>query len=363
MDLPEFSGNGSGPQGTGGIPPEEILSGLKPTERDLALSSQHPEDGAAAQRVIGAEADSIMSQLGLTSPQAPTVDTPASATPAAPAPAQQIPQDAAQEAPMVDRVKQILQRYGDDKTKLAEGLLHAKAAATRAQQDRAGEISELRDQLVNVNAQLAALLTPRPASADTRDYMPGATTHTAPQTGPDFWTNPQAVIQQVVQESVQANLLAYDAAARQRDEQKRRDEKVATINQQHSEDVARLKPVMAKIFSENQAIYANADPAVAYEDLFKRAQEREQAELGRQLYREMSNLPPDTASNPAPSPGAAPVGAGSGRAQNTGAAPPVRDWSRTPEFERLWKSKGESAGEMGAITDVLRQRGFGEHIP
>lgn len=359
MDLPEFSGNGQGPQGTGGIPPEEILAGLKPAERDLALSSQHPEDGKAAQATLNSEADSLMTQLGLTPPAPASPDTPA-ATPT-PAPALPSPQAAAPEASLEDRVKNIIQRYKGDPNELAKGLLNAKAAATRAQQDRSGEIGELRDQLMNVNSQLAALLTPRPASADTRDYMPTGATPQPNTAAPDFWTNPQAAIAGIVQESVQQNLLAYDQAARQRDEQKRRDDEVASINEKNAEEIARLKPMMARLYSENQAVYANVDPAVAYKDLFKRAKEREQAELGAQLYRELGGLPPDTATSPAPTPGAAPVGAGSGRAPAAGTGT-VKNLSETPAFKRLWRSKSESSDEMGAVTDVLKERGFGEHI-
>lgn len=363
MDLPTFSGTGTGPQGTGGIPPEEILQGLRGGERDLATASRQPEDSPAAQKILNAESNAMMGALGIVPPQAPSEATPASATPETPAPASaQTPQTGSQEAPLDERIKNIIQRYKGDPNELAKGLLNAKAAATRAQQDRSGEIGELRDQLANVNAQLAALLTPRPAQADTREYMqtpPASQPNQA--NGTDFWTNPQQAIAGIVQETVQQNLLAYDQARRTIQQQEAAAERVKTLEQQHAEDLERLKPRMARIYTQNRALYDGKDAALIYEDTFRRAAEQEQAELGQRLYRELQGLPPDTATNPAPTPGAAPVGAGTNRPP-AAATPQVRDWSRTKEMDRLWKSKSETADEMGALTDVLKQRGHGEHI-
>jgi hypothetical protein len=51
---------------------------------------------------------------------------------------------------------------------------------------------------------------------------------------------------------------------------------------------------------------------------------------------------------------------GTARRPNNGA---ISDYSQTPAMNNLWRSRSDSREEMKAITDILKERGFGEDIP
>jgi hypothetical protein len=234
--------------------------------------------------------------------------------------------------------------------------------------------------------------------------------------------DPVGTIKGVVTASIQENLANYEVARQQQETQKAQRE---AYKEREAEYTA-WRPKMTEIFNENPELYRNMQPYDTMSLLYERAKERAGFETAQiyhaQISQELGIQPPQgIPGQPAPqqidpngSPypmatgapqgippapqGYGPVPPGYGMApQPTLVAPPqpgyppaaampgqpgyniptgptggVRStvpgqppggsWSKTPGMQHLWNAKSDSMDEMRAITKVLEERGFGNHL-
>lgn len=367
MELPEFNGSGTGPQGTGGIPPEEIRQGLRGDGAALIESQIQPEDSPAAQRVLSRAVDTVMADLGLHPDPTPQQQPAAPAQPDTP---QNIPPAAAEPSPtratdpMAERIAAIRAKYPNN-DELAKAYLHTDAARTRAQQERNGDIAELREGFNTLSRSVMRLAEVLPAGGGGyQPAQPGRAAqpeaNAAPITAEAFFQDPLTHIQTAVDRSVQQNLLAFQEAQRRQTAE----QKLVDFQRQHQDEIAQLRPVMREIYATRQHLYEGLSQDAIMDDLLERARDkaaaRQLAETNQMLMDPTwpGNLP--SASVPSPGPGAAGLNSGGGGARPVNGG--VTDWSNTPAMQRLWRSRDGGVNENAAITDILKERGFGDHI-
>jgi hypothetical protein len=271
--------------------------------------------------------------------------------------------------PLEERIQSVMSKYGGNFEKLAEAHVHADAARTRAQQQAAGyngEIAALREQTNRIEAMLSRG-TPevpqyRPPGRPDATAPTGAET---PVSGEEFLQNPGPVIERIVAKVtdrvVQSHLLAYSDAQRRVMEQQRTDE----LRRNNQAEIDKLAPIMDEIYARDRDLYDALPQGRALTAILERARDRQAAIDAANYHRELTEA---YGSNGTPAGHAAPgttgslpsAGTGAGRRPQNGA---ISDYSNTPAMNRLWRSRSDSREEMRAVTDILKERGFGEDIP
>lgn len=377
-ELPDFPQGGAAraENGNQGIPPEAFQQGLDDQGFGV-LTSRKPEDIPEVRAVLDGEVDALSRAMGHQGqpPAAPQAPAPAGQTgmpPQAPVPQRTDtapPQGAdLSKRPLEERIEVIRAKYGQNFEKLAEAHVHADAARSRAQQETArygNEIAALRDQN---NRILSMLEQGTPAAPQYRrpDTPTPATGAVNPVTGEEFLQNPEPIIERIVSrvtdKVVQSHLLAYsDAQRRVMEDQKLRD-----LQAQNKAEIEKLSPLMDDIYFRDKDLYDSIPQSRSFNMILDRARDRQAAIDAANYHREITEALGGTNGTPAPNAapgqfGALPSGGtGAGRRPNTGA---ITDYSRTPAMERLWRSRSDSREEMKAITDILKERQFGEDIP
>jgi hypothetical protein len=271
--------------------------------------------------------------------------------------------------PLEERIQSVMSKYGGNFEKLAEAHVHADAARTRAQQQAAGyngEIAALREQTNRIEAMLSRG-TPevpqyRPPGRPDATAPTGAET---PVSGEEFLQNPGPVIERIVAKVtdrvVQSHLLAYSDAQRRVMEQQRTDE----LRRNNQAEIDKLAPIMDEIYFRDRDLYDSLPQTRSLTMILERARDRQAAIDATNYHREITEA---FGGNGTPAPNAAPGnsgslpsgGVGTARRPNNGA---ISDYSQTPAMNNLWRSRSDSREEMKAITDILKERGFGEDIP
>lgn len=371
--LPEF------PQGrevTGmssvqGIPPESFQQALRDTGTDLIESIKRPEDMPAVNAALESQVENLQSQMGLQSPQPQASQAPGypETPPAAPhmAAPQQAPSSPAPADTFEERIQRVMEKYSSPR-EIAKAYLHTDQARTRAQQDRAQEIADLRQQVeelrqVSYQTPYAAPPPPAPAPAYQPPYQQAAppSSNAVPKDPEEFFKDPVTNISHVVRDVVKTEIDRYSEAQRAQQEELVFEQKRVM----RAKEIETLRPIMSEIYNRDQGLYESLSKERALDLLLERATERAEAMRGRAFFQEMQDV---MGGNGTPAlPNAAPAttgglphpGAGTRRA---GTGPAVTDWSGTPNFNRLWKSRSESYEEDRTIMDILKERGFGEDI-
>jgi len=378
-DLPEFPQGGAAraEDGNQGIPPEAFQQGLEDAGYG-ALNARRPEDIPEVRAVLDAEVDTLSRAMGhqAAPPAAPQAPAPAGQTgqpPQAPAPQRTdtAPQNGADlsKRPLEDRIRGVVSKYSGNFEKLAEAHVHADAARSRAEQRAAGyrdEILPLRDQMNRIESMLTQGTPGAPAYR--RPGAPDPMTPTGGEvraTGEQFLQDPEPIIERVVEritgKVVQSHLLAYSDAQRRVMEQQRADD----LRKNNQAEIDKLAPIMDEIYFRDRDLYDSLPQARSLTMILERARDRQAAIDAANYHREITGLFADNgtpATNAAPGNGGSlpSGGVGAGRRPNNGA--PL-DYSNTPAMNRLWRSRSDSRDEMRAVTDVLKERGFGEDIP
>jgi len=378
--LPAFPQGGAAraEDGNQGIPPEAFQQGLEDAGYG-ALNARRPEDIPEVRAVLDAEVDTLSRAMGhqAAPPAAPQAPAPAGHTgqpPQAPIPQRvdTAPQNGADlsKRPIEERIETIRLKYGQNFEKLAESHVHADAARTRAQQEAAGyrgEIAALRDQ----NNRILSMLEqgrPEVAPQYRRPGQPDPTIPTGGEvraTGEQFLQDPEPIIERVVEritgKVVQSHLLAYSDAQRRVMEQQKADD----LRKSNQAEIEKLAPLMDEIYFRDRDLYDSLPQARSLSMILDRARDRQAAIDAASFYRELTEVPGGNgipAQNAAPgNSGSLPSGGvGTARRPNNGA---ITDYSNTPAMNRLWRSRSDSRDEMRAVTDVFKERGFGEDIP
>ena len=379
--LPEFPQGGAAraEHGNMGLPPESFTQALEDSGYGV-LTSTKPEDIPSVRSVLDAEVDTLSRAMGHqgqpTAPQAPAPAGQTGMPPQAPAarPADTAPFQGADlsKRPLEDRIQAVMSKYGGNFEKLAEAHVHADAARARAQQTAAGyrdELPALRDQMNRIEGILTRGTPETPSYA--RSGPSAAMTPSGglpPITGDQFLADPTPFLDRIVErvtertnDVVKNHLLAYSDAQRRVMEQNR----VNDLRQQNQVEIARLAPVMDEIYAQDRDIYDALPEARSFTMILGRARERQAAIDATNYHREITeafgggNGSPGVATPP-PSGALPSAGTGSGRRPNTQG---ITDYSNTPAMNRLWRSRSDSREEMRAVTDILKERGFGEDIP
>lgn len=381
-DLPEFPQGGAAraENGNQGIPPEAFQQGLEDAGFGV-LTTRKPEDIPSVREVLDSEVDTLSRALG--HPGQPPEHQPAPAPPQqqtgipAQAPAYRAdtapPQGAdLSRRPLEERIQAITQKYGGNFETLAKAHAHADAARSRAQMEAAGyrgELSQIRDQVSRIESLLTG---PRPdATPYSRPVQPGPTPQNGretPITGEQFLQDPSVFLDRLVDRVtektdrvVQNHLLAYsDAQRRVLEEDRLRD-----LRAQNKAEIDKLAPVMDEIYFRDKDIYDALPQARSFNLILERARERQAAIDATNYHREITeafggNGTPALPNAAPGTTGALPSGGtGAGRRPNSQA---ITDYSNTPAMNRLWRSRSDSREEMKGITDVLKERGFGEDL-
>jgi len=357
-DLPTFPQGGvaRSESGNQGIPPESFQQALVDTGVRLIADSKRPEDSPAIQAALGAEVDTLLGQIpgqGQPPGSAPIL------APAGPPLADTAP--ASSPSPLgpvsPERIRQILEKYSGDPGELAKAYAHTDAARTRAQQDRAMELTSLRSTVEDLQQEIAGLRNAAEnigVPTDTgQDPAAGSSTEEAEA----FFKNPIPMMENVLGKVVRDHLLAYtDAQSRLNQEKSFED-----YRQEKNQEIEKMRPFMDAIYMEDRDLFEALEPKRSLDLLLRRAHEREEALRGRLFLEEMRSLSGGGA--PPATTGALPSsGTGMGRVVNSSPAP-TGNWSNTRNMDSLWKSRSDGVDEMSALTRVLKERGFGEDIP
>jgi len=365
-DLPTFPQGGvaRSESGNQGIPPEAFQQALVDTGVRLIADSKRPEDSPAIQAALGAEVDTLLGQIpGHGQPPGPAYEAPAGSPPTDTAP--QSPASLGPVSP--DRIRQILEKYSGDPGELAKAYAHTDAARTRAQQDRAMELTALRSTVENLQQEIAGLRNVAENIGSDLDDAPGDETASlggSPEQAEAFFKNPVPILENVVSKVVRDHLLAYtDAQSRINQEQS-----FEEYRQAKDPEVEQMRPFMEEVYMEDRDLFEALEPRRSLDLLLRRSHERQEALRGRLFFEEMRTLTgggPQMAAAPATpgTTGALPSsGTGMGRVINNSPAP-AGNWSNTRNMDSLWKSRSDGVEEMSALTRVLKERGFGEDIP
>lgn len=379
MELPPFDTQGTGPQGSGGIPPEAFRVALKDAGSDLIGANLKPEDSDVAQQVMQREVESLATQQGYqeaspAQPQAPAQPT----TPSLAAPQAPLTGTAPGDTPDPRRqaVENIIARYGD-MDNLAKGYLEANAArhaAIRAANENKSEISRLEGMVKELYGMVSSALVPQPQAPRAEDFLgmnqppqyqaqPQAAAP-SPETASDPWQNPEPFFRRIVDESVRANLVAM----KQVEQRQAQVEKFKEKWDAKQQEVQRLMPRIQRLYQRHQRFYAAMPESEALDKILEDAQSQEAAELGLSLYQELKangSIATPQIATPPPAVGGSPVNGtstprspGQQTAQLAGG-----NWSETPGMKRLWNTRDGTLDETEAATRVLRERGFHENVP
>lgn len=369
--LPTFPQGGVARADSGnlGIPPESFQQALHDAGSTLITSTKRPEDSPAVQAALGAEVDRLIQQ-GVQPPAAPTGPAP-SETPGAPNPPAGTPPAPATSGDLSERIRKVMEKYSSPE-EIAKAYVHTDAARTRAQQERAylerqqaQSIAALGEEIGNIRAMLES----RNAGGQSGMQGPGAGYGGASPTqaqdygneDPEaFFKNPRPIIRDVVNDVVTSHMSAYAEAQRRIAEAQRFDE----LRKNMQQDIEQLRPFMDEVYVEDREIYDSLPPDRALPLLVKRAKDRKEAYKARAYHQEITAL---LGGNGTPASNAAPGQSGAlpspGSAMRRPEPAQGGDWSNTPTFNRLWKSRSDSVDEMKVVTDILRERGVGEDIP
>lgn len=390
MRLPEFNGQGVGPQGTGGIPPTEFRAGLEGPGAELVSSSIRPEDSAAVQEVMNREAQNLLAGFG--TPPPPPQDTPQTPQ-AGPPEMQATPPQESQQPPtfppgqaapssLEPRIEALKAKYGGDFGKLANAYSAARSemgravtekdTAIRAVQAVMGEVRELKE--------IVSSLVPRPGAegvpqswrtSPQPQFAPPPQGHPpqgygTPQGG-DFWNDPDRRLEafkediaDTVDERLQSHLKAFTMAQRQAQDA----ERLKAVAQSHDEEVRRLDPIMQDLFERNRDFYARSGMGQegVFMDLLERARDRDLAMRGVQFYQEtMAPGAENGAPAAGPTPGASPI-MGSGQSHRPAGSAPPQGVAGTDNMKRLWNTRDGSYDETQAAMNVLKERGYGDQF-
>ncbi len=357
--LPEFPQGGVArvENGNQGIPPESFTQALTDSGHQLLTSTKRPEDNPAVQAAMQAEVDALARGMGLD--QQPVQPQPVPGQPETPIRPLQAPGMAPtspQKPPddLSERIRRVMEKYSSTE-ELAKAYIHTDAARTRSEQMRSAEIQALRGEIQSLRTELPQRYAQAPNTAPPRP--PAAV---APEEDAEaFFKNPAANIRSLVNEVVGTHLSAYNEAQRRFVEQQQFDR----LRSDMQKDIDRLKPFMDEVYAKDRDLYDALPQDRALTLLVDRARDREEAYRAKAYHQEITQL---LGGNGTPAPGAAPAQTGSlpgGTAVRRVETSPNGGWSNTPNFNRLWKSRSDSVDEMGAITDILKERGFGEDIP
>ena len=373
VELQPFNPDGTGPQGSGGIPPEEFSQTLADQGTDLIGASRRPEDSAAAQAVLDREATSLAGQLGVVLPPDDRPREPqAPAEPATPEAASRAaePQGAAPPTDdLATKVRKVKEKFGGDFGKLAEAYTRSNAEAGRMASGLASENAQIRGELAGLNAKLSRIVD---GIYPDHGRQPKARTDPQPIEIDDekFRENPAASVAEIVRHEVRNvvrdEFVAVEQARARIDEQRQ----LRDIERQNQADIDRLRPVMAEMYRRDPDVYSQMGETRALNFLLERAKEREFANQAAAFYDQFKDIDPDQVGAPAGA--AAPVvghhgtiarsGAVSARARAVAGGPPNGNWSTTPGMRRLYGQRDGTSSESGALVEVLRERAIGEHL-
>jgi hypothetical protein len=366
--LPEFT--------VGGVARSDMGNQGIPLESLQAPPAPPAGQAAPGEDVIGREVDALTSRVRPQPAAAPAEPDTLPQTPRAPAPPDALrgPVDNS-ELDLRAKIDTIHKKYGGSFERTAEALAHSDVARTKAQMERANDIAALRNEFREQTSRLEGLIIgqgrpapsspPRPGNGQGYGAVPGGPGNGAPAIDPALFQNDPAtavamVVGPIVEESISRhNRAMVDALAQQRQMDRHEAWKA-----QQAADLVKLRPIMEEIYREDPQLYQPLYPEHREALLLKAAKDRARALQGEEFYREISeslgNGGTPGGSPAPPSTGALPGSAGNG-ARRPGPAP-TGDWGKTRNMERLWGSATE-VGEMRAVTDVLKERGFGETIP
>ena len=365
VELQPFRPDGTGPQGSGGIPPEEFTQPLQDQGIDLVGAGRRPEDSAAVQAVLDREATSLAAQLGvkLPSDERP-MDPQAPAEPATPL-AAETQGEAPAEDDLKAKVQKVIEKYGGNKGKLAEAYVRSNAEASRLATGLSTENAQIRGELAALNAQLSRIangILPQPG----RGPEPVATTPIQID-DETFREKPVESIGQIVRAIVREENVALETArARERES-----ERLQESQRQNADDIERLRPVMRDLYNRDPDVYAAMGESRALSFLLERAREREDAQVALQAYQDVRGLLEDPYSVSAGAVPGAPAAIHPGTLARSGpvsararaaAGAPNGNWSATRGMQRLFSRNDGSVDEMRELVNVLGERGHGEHL-
>lgn len=377
--LPEFPQGGiaRAESGNQGIPPESFQQAL--LDQGINLIAKRPEDSPAVQAALTSEVDTVLDQMGIAPSPASQQQAQAPARPDTPPPfAAPAPQQRADTArPGTDipigpitpeAIQRVMQKFKDP-TELAKAYAHSQSKMTRTQQERAVELNALRSTVESLQQEISALRNAAENIGVTRAAGQTAASFESASEDPEaFFKDPVGVlgpvIEKTVSQVVRDHLMAYtDAQTRYQQETSFEEYRASK-----AQEIERLRPFLDQVYMEDQAIFERLDPRSSLDLLLKRGQERQDALRGQLFFEEMRNLtgaaPQGTPANAAPGQtGALPqAGAGVSRMQQS-QVPAGGNWSNTQNMNRLWKTRSDSVDEMAALTEVLKERGFGNDVP
>lgn len=373
VELQPFDPQGTGPQGSGGIPPEEFTAPLQDQGVDLVGAGRRPEDSAAAQAVLAREAENLAGQLGVSLPPSDRPMEPqAPAEPATPEAAQPHasahPGDATSDDDLRSKLRNVTKKFGGNFGKLAEAYVRSNAEASRMASGLATENAQIRGELAALNAQVSRIVGAiSPQETRRTAPEPAAIPHIDDET---FREKPAESVAAIVDQVVSRRLGDFQATQFRAQEQ----ERLREIERQNQTDIERLRPKMAAIYQRDPDVYNSMGETRALSFLLERAKERELAEEAAVFYAQVNGLEGDP--NAAPAVGAAPpLGAAavhpgtiarsgpvSARARMAQQGAPNGDWSSTPAMRKLYGRNDGSVNEHRSMVDVLRERGIGEHL-
>jgi len=355
-NLPEFPQGGvaRAESGNQGIPPEAFQTALQDAGSSLLTSSKRPEDAPAVQAALGAEVDVLSQQLGF-------APSPGQATPAQPDTSQgpAAPLSQPPTGDLRERIARVMEKYSSPE-ELAKAYVHTDAARTQAQQQRAQEIAALRNELADVRSLLS---TQRYAPAPGQPAQAPGPSPSGSEDPEEFFKTPAQrianIVEDVTNRVVTRHLTAYNEAQRQYMEAQQFDSARANLGK----EIEELRPFMDELYLKHRAIYDGMPQVEALNLLVENARDRKEAYRARAYHQEISQIlgGNGTPANAAPGQTGALPGGTAGR--RVDANQPVANWSDTPAFNRLWKARSDSVDEMRAVTDILKERKFGEDVP
>lgn len=355
MELPEFDGAGTGPQGVSGVNPRSLDEAQRIAQETVG-NEPRPEDSPGVREIIDREIERASPPLGTDQPQQQVESERAQAAPqpqARPATAApDAPSGPQEEAGLRDRLREIRKKYGGSFVELAKA--HVQTEQTAEERLIASERENERLRTLATQPGYQPPPQPRPQAQQQDDRLPEWD-----------WSNPAAHLarREEIQlkrfeKIVQDNLMAFaQAQGRQQGESR-----YSQIVRDRAEEIRVLDPVMRQIRSSHMAFYEGMPSDAVLEDLLERAHDR----VGRQGYESLSmelqslDAGGAPAATGAPNPGAqirTGSGGGAARARTT---PANGDLSKTRAFDALMKSRSDSVDETRNITEVLRERGFYE---
>lgn len=363
--LPEF------PQGrevtsmdsVPGLPPESFQQALRDTGVDLISSTKRPEDFPAVQAAMGAQVENFAQQLGEPSQQPamqPPAFNPDTAAQAVSQPAPnpfQAPSPSRPADTVADRVQRVMEKYSSPQ-EIAKAYVHSERARTQAQQQRNQEIAALRTEMEQMKQSFSA----GRYADDTEEAVvgPASDLNQVPDDPEEFFKKPKENFARVVDEVVSRRIAQYDEqqgiyAQEMAFEQKRTE---------RAQEIEAFRPIMNELYARRPDFYEDLDKSEALDLLLEQARDRYEAIRASQFYQEMQNatgMAGTPAQQAAPGRGGS-LPSGTAAPRRAAGPPATSDWSQTPAFNRLWKTRSESFDEQQTLMDILKERGVGENF-